>query len=351
MELVSTSLRTLNVEEPAIVDLVGCGAVTEIYHAPVLRRLEKRAYVRVRYCIDREIDAARRLAHQFARAVPLDPTVASKRVEGAHVALIATPPEFHIEWILIYLSVGANVLVEKPGVTSLEEFRKVNEAMLKSKGRVFVGHFRRLYPSVLAARLAVDNGIIGELIHVDVYEGTRWGWPSRSRYPLESRWGGVILDTGSHALDMALFIMGLQKDSKDISFHIQRVEKDPVVEPSHEVRAELTLSNQDRFIPLSVSLSRRTALANVVRVCGSNGQLLVSTGFTTSACVRTKGKVLQLKYEQTNAAKSVEHAFHLEYNAVLGHPSAESTRNLLCFTNFALLTRVLEGLTTAERCP
>jgi hypothetical protein len=150
---------------------------------------------------------------------------------------------------------------------------------------------------------------------------------------------------------MALFIAGLQGSPDDVAIHIQRVEKDSMQEPSHEISAELALSGSFGVVPLYLRLSRRAVLANVIRVCGSDGQLLIPTAFSTSACLRAGNKVVQIKYQEANAAKSSEHAFQLEHEAVLGGYFAGTVRKLLHFRNFALLTRLLEELTLVRGCP
>jgi predicted dehydrogenase len=331
--------------KPVVIDIIGCGAVTQLYHVPIIKQLEKKGFFRVRYCIDKNLNASHLVASKFSQSLPL--VLDSPEIDccGADFALIATPPEFHIEWITSYLNSGANILVEKPAVKSLSEFHSVNELILKSGKQVLVGHFRRLYPSVLAAKLEIEKGIIGEIKHIDVYEGTRWDWPVNSRYPVESRWGGVILDTGAHSIDIALFLIDLKNLSNNI-LHIQRLEKEPKLEPSHSVNAKLILNSSFLGqIAINISLSRRITLANIIRVCGTEGKLIIRTGFAKEAVVHLKNKSFLLKFEQSCAAKSISHAFNLEYEPIIGGSCSELVSKLLCFENFELLSYILEILT------
>jgi len=328
------------------IDVVGCGAVTETYHAPHLRRLEKQGRIRIRHCVDVRQDAANRLAGMFKHARAEGLRVAKERVFGADTALVATPPESHADWILAYATAGASVLVEKPAVISNCEFRRVSKVVSESGGRVLVGHFRRFYPSALAARSAVANGLIGDISRISVLEGARWEWASRSRYPVESHWGGVVLDTGSHALDMALYVSGLD-ESRDVAFSIERARKTPPNEPSHEVKATLVLHLPAGRVPLSLALSRRGALPNVVRVCGTKGELLIPTSYSSSAYLRADNQVLVLAGVSHHVARDVESAFAAQYEVLLRPIGSGGATALIDFSRFGLLTRILEGLTKA----
>jgi predicted dehydrogenase len=211
-------------------------------------------------------------------------------VRGASAAIIATPPEHHCAWALRYLEAGAHVLIEKPAVLTLDEFARLAEASRASGRAVLAAHVRRLYPSVNAAREAVLSGRIGRITGVDAYSGLRWNWPSRSDFPISSPAGGVLYDFGSHVLDAALFICGVEDTAwSDVAAERLRVDRWPEREPSHDVAADVVLRGSAFEIPVTLRLSRREPLANVVRVRGERGDILVDVWFRPACLIKTNG--------------------------------------------------------------
>ncbi|HXV87336.1 MAG TPA: Gfo/Idh/MocA family oxidoreductase, partial [Gemmatimonadales bacterium] len=95
------------------VDIVGCGEVAEQFHAPVLRHLRRQGLVRVGGCYDVHAPRARRLCRllggeRWGTSVPDAP------LPGVGAALVATPPAYHLQAALPYLSTGRHALIEKP---------------------------------------------------------------------------------------------------------------------------------------------------------------------------------------------------------------------------------------------
>ncbi|MDR7465438.1 MAG: Gfo/Idh/MocA family oxidoreductase [Armatimonadota bacterium] len=279
------------VRRTATMDIVGCGAVTRRFHLPALAWLERQGLLRVRYCLDPDAKAAAFLASQFRGARPFcvsAPTAFDGT--GAAVVLVATPPEHHSAWAQHYLEAGSHVLVEKPAVVSTEQYSLLQQVTRETRRCVLVGHVRRLFPSVVAARALVTDGRIGTIRRIEAYEGLRWSWSTRSDFPVSSRAGGVLYDLGSHVLDMALFICGLDDLAPGtVATEVLRLERWPSQEPSHEFDADLALGMPSGEIPLAIRLSRREPLANVVRVRGDQGELLVSAWHSRTVLLRANG--------------------------------------------------------------
>jgi predicted dehydrogenase len=279
------------VRKTAIMDIVGCGAVTSRFHLPALAWLERQGFLRVRYCLDPDVKAAAFVSSQFRGARPFRVSAPSSfDGAGAAVALVATPPDHHSAWAQHYLEAGASVLVEKPAVVTTEQFSLLQLAAREARRAVLVGHVRRLFPSVEAARAAVMNGRVGSIRRIEAYEGVRWSWTTRSDFPVRSSAGGVLYDLGSHVLDMALYICGLDDLSPGaVTVEVLRLERWPAQEPSHELFADLVLRTPSVEVPVVIRLSRREPLANVVRVRGDHGELLVSAWHSRTVLLRASG--------------------------------------------------------------
>src|SRR5689334_19276650 len=97
--------------EPLKVGLVGAGAVAQIAHVPVLRKLKG---VDVRALCDSDLPKARALAGRFAVKDVFDDIEEMLRYEELDAVVIGSPTHLHESHVLAALSAGVHVLVEKP---------------------------------------------------------------------------------------------------------------------------------------------------------------------------------------------------------------------------------------------
>ena len=338
-------------QKMATVDIVGCGAVIKLFHLPALQWLEREGLVGVRYCLDPNPQAASAVASRLrrARAVAVS-SPASFDGTGASAAIVATPPEHHSAWALCYLRAGADVLIEKPAVLTMEEFALLEEASRIHGRTVLAAHIRRLYPSVTAAREAVMSGRIGRVTGIEVHSGLRWTWAPQSDFPISSHAGGVLYDFGSHVLDAALFICGLDDLAwSDVAAERIRVERWPDREPSHVVRAELVLRGRGFEIPVAARLSRKEPLANVVRVKGERGEILVDVWYRPTCLLKTDGSWTSLAGKvpapYADSPSGCYLAEDLELWRVWAQRGYDSS---LALAHFGLLTGLLETLVSAQ---
>lgn len=132
------------------------------------------------------------------------------------VVVVASPLQHHAEQAATALAAGADVLLEKPPVTSRSELRALLAAESRSPGVVQVG-FQALGSSALTAlEGAVAAGALGEVTAV----GAHGSWTRDRAYYQRARWAGrrhldgrVVLDGSAtnpfaHALADALRLSG-----------------------------------------------------------------------------------------------------------------------------------------------
>lgn len=248
--------------------LVGCGAVVhEIYTKALLGRS---AY-KVRFVCDTDPAQAASAAALFDAEVVSLETLA----DNAEAIIISTPPSTHASLVRACLRPGRTILCEKPYVTTHKEAREVCEEARASGSRVFVNQFRRVFPQVELAHDLVRLGLIGDVTGFQATEGGRFVWRAVSYYTTRDPNGGVLWDTGSHTLDMALFASGLD-GSPDMAVQDVGVRRDKA-EPSHDFRADFQLSVDGRAIDGHVHVSRTEALPNLVVVSGTGGRVAFIT--------------------------------------------------------------------------
>lgn len=248
------------------VGFVGCGAVVHTLYAGTLRG--RTAYA-VRYVSDISPQQAESAARLFgAEVVAVD-----ELVRRAGAVVLTTPPDTHAALLRQCLRSGNIVLCEKPFTTSHREAVQIAKDAAATGTQLYVGQFRRTFPQLQLARSLIRLGVIGMVTDVFVSEGGRFTWKTVSDYTVTSQFGGVLWDTGPHALDMALFAADVDgwTDGEVSALEVDRDKP----EPSHDFRTRFVLAggNPVRQITCRMHLSRTQALPNFIKLSGDRGSL------------------------------------------------------------------------------
>ena len=85
---------------------------------------------------------------------------------GLHGVIDGTPNQFHAEVGIFCAEKGIDVLTEKPIASTLEEGKRLVEAVEQSGINLLVGHHRRYFPLIKRAREIVQSGELGQLVGV-----------------------------------------------------------------------------------------------------------------------------------------------------------------------------------------
>jgi predicted dehydrogenase len=132
-----------------------------------------------------------------------------ERLDGA---IVATPPNTHQEIAELAMSRGVHVLCEKPFAPSVDAAQSMIRAAERYGTLITMAAKFRFVPDVRAAREAIASGSLGALLMIEnVFTGTvmmanRW-----NSIP-EVAGGGVIMDNGTHAVDLFRFFGGTLED-------------------------------------------------------------------------------------------------------------------------------------------
>ncbi|WP_198410526.1 Gfo/Idh/MocA family protein [Mycetocola zhujimingii] len=141
------------------------------------------------------------------------PTYADARAmlgaESLDAVIIASPNALHVETAIDCLSEGVAVLLEKPIAVNYAESLRLVAAVERLNGRLLVGHHRRHHPAVAAARTALVDGEIGQLVGINGI----WSARKEERYFTDTPWhrqsgAGVMLINLVHDLDLLRYLCG-----------------------------------------------------------------------------------------------------------------------------------------------
>ena len=203
--------------EPLRIGIIGTGGMGG-HHA---RELQERKDARVVALCDVAEAAMDRAAAFFAergehptRYTDMQAMLAQERLDGV---VVATPHTQHTAHITAALEAGCNVLCEKPMATTASDARRVTE-LAERRGLVLaIAYQRHGDPFYRRAHEIVASGVLGQirlitvLIAQDCLANFLPGKTWRADPALSG--GGHFMDTGSHIVDMLLFVSGLQPAS------------------------------------------------------------------------------------------------------------------------------------------
>ena len=200
--------------DPVRVGIVGTGAVVQVAHLPVLRKLKG---VSVAGLCDTDLPKARAIASRHGIDDAYDDIEDLLRFGDLQAVVICTPNHLHESHIAAAIGAGVHVLVEKPVAISPAGAQKVLQVAKRKPDTVLmVGMNHRYRPDAQAVRSFVQSGELGEIAsvrgswHVFRPGRAQLGW----RQKPELSGGGAILDLGVSVLDLAFWLAGNPKPAR-----------------------------------------------------------------------------------------------------------------------------------------
>jgi predicted dehydrogenase len=142
--------------------------------------------------------------------------------------IIASPHNVHCEQILDSLRAGLDVLTEKPMVCSIEDAGRVMKEEERTGKRVGISYQRHAQGEFRFIREQIGSGAAGEVQFVNAFQGQNWmqGTTGSWRQVREISCGGQLNDSGSHLIDIILWVTGLApaRVSAEIDFFDREVD-------------------------------------------------------------------------------------------------------------------------------
>jgi predicted dehydrogenase len=183
--------------------------------------------------------------------------------------LVCTPPATHVEVARHFIEHGIAVLCEKPLAIYPERARRLIALADERRVLVTMASKFRYALDVQEAKRILDSGMIGETI---LFENI-----FASRVPMDGRWnadpavsgGGVLIDNGTHSVDIARFVLGPIVE-------VSAVEGKRVQGLAVEDTAEMFLRSADGSMgTIDLSWSIDKAVDAYIGIYGSEGTIQV----------------------------------------------------------------------------
>ena len=190
--------------------LIGCGG---FMHQHVTQISEVKS-AEIAALVDPSRASIRRMVRshpslaQVPRFADYRDMLAEVELEGA---VIASPHSLHFEQIMACLEAGVNVLCEKPMVCRVEQARAVIRKAQRKKLVAMVSYQRHADPVFRYARKLIAEGKLGRVTFVSALLAQEWlrGTKGTWRQDPELSCGGELNDSGSHLIDIILWVTGL----------------------------------------------------------------------------------------------------------------------------------------------
>jgi predicted dehydrogenase len=255
--------------------LIGCGAAMQALHLPAILQTPD---VKVHWIVDPQIDKVIPIADRLK--VPYL-GVDYKDVRDVDAVIIGTPHFLHASMTAHFLEQGVHVLCEKPLALKASDASSL-VTLAEQKRRVLaVGVFRRFYHVSGFMKQVIASEWLGPLVRMDVEEGGDYDWDLQSQFMMEKEkaGGGVLVDTGAHTVDRALWLLDADKVS------IQRYADDNRGGIETDCELDLMVPWRGHDIPIHIGLSRTRFLKNTFEISFEHGRLVVPANHPSEARV------------------------------------------------------------------
>ena len=268
------------------VGIVGCGQIASV-HIPYVR---SRPGTHIVGLYDADGERAREMARRFGVenvCRTLGELFEKHRPDVVHVL---TPPQTHAALSIQAMEAGCHVLVEKPMAVNVDEAEAMEAAARRRGVKLCVDHNHLFDPAVVEARALVGQGVIGELVSVDTFEGFFVGAPDNP-YVLPGsadHWvhrlpGGIFQNLAPHPVYLLLAFLDPPKSVHAVAQKTGRVP----TSFADELRVLVTSDNGLGCFMVSLSIQ---PFMKYVHVYGTEGTIRVN--LTTNSFTLAKNRDL-----------------------------------------------------------
>ena len=193
------------------VGIIGCGGIANGKHMPSLKKVADCEMVAFCDIIpERAEKAAKQFGAEGAKAyTDYKELLADKTIDVVHVC---TPNRSHSFITVDALEAGKHVMCEKPMAINSAEAKKMLDAAKKSGKKLSIGYQSRFRPDSQYMKEEADNGTFGDIYYAKATAIRRRAVPTWGVFLNEyEQGGGPLIDIGTHALDLTLWMMNNYK--------------------------------------------------------------------------------------------------------------------------------------------
>jgi predicted dehydrogenase len=191
--------------------IIGCGGIANGKHMPSLSKLKN--VEMVAFCdiiSDKAHEAAAKYGSEGAKVYEnYKEVLQDSTIDIVHVC---TPNDSHAEIAIAALEADKHVMCEKPMAKTAADARRMVEAAKRSGKKLTVGYNNRYRSDSLHLHKLCEDGELGEIYFAKAHAIRRRAVPTWGVFlDEEKQGGGPLIDIGTHALDLTLWMMNNYK--------------------------------------------------------------------------------------------------------------------------------------------
>lgn len=208
------------------VGIIGCGGIANGKHMPSLAKVE--GCEMVAFC-DIIVERAQKAAQKFGSADAkvfenYKDLLAMEEIDVVHVC---TPNRSHSFITVDALHAGKHVMCEKPMAINSAEAKKMLDAAKETGKKLSIGYQSRFRPDSMYLKAEADAGVFGDIYYAKATAIRRRAVPTWGVFLNEhEQGGGPLIDIGTHALDLTLWIMNNYKPKYCVGTSYHKLNRD-----------------------------------------------------------------------------------------------------------------------------
>jgi len=189
------------------VGIIGCGGIAFGKHLPAVAKIPE---VELAAFCDIIADRAERAKAEYGTAdaevyVDYQELLADASIDAVHVL---TPNDLHAPMTIAALEAGKHVMCEKPMAKTAQEARAMYQAAQRTGKLLTIAYQNRFREDAQYLYQACRRGELGEIYFAKAHAVRRAAVPTWGVFlDAEAQGGGPLIDIGTHALDLTLWMM------------------------------------------------------------------------------------------------------------------------------------------------
>ena len=185
--------------------ILGAGSVAQRRVMPAMLALENHE---LHALMVRDINRAETIARDFNTPSFCDSAEALVGYSEVDAVYVSSPVNLHLEHVKIAAEAGKHILCEKPMALTAQECREMISICESAGVHLQVCFVLRGWPIYHRVKALIEAGTFGKVVEVRAHLA-KWTERRGDEWRLDpAQGGGVLIDVGSHYLDLFRFLMG-----------------------------------------------------------------------------------------------------------------------------------------------
>ncbi len=209
------------------IGIIGCGGIANGKHMPSLAKLDNVEMVAFCDIIPERAEKAKKDYGTEDAKIYTDYKEMLKD-ESIDIIHVLTPNREHSFMTVDALEAGKHVMCEKPMAKTYAEAQKMLEAAKRTGKKLAIGYQNRQTAEAQYVKAACDAGELGEIYYGRAIALRRRAVPTWGVFlDADAQGGGPLIDIGTHALDLTLWMMDNYKPKMVVGKSFRKLADQP----------------------------------------------------------------------------------------------------------------------------